>query len=344
MQRLRLGDFRREYGPQLVGLCGSDLPSVASIVNAAQRRLIYAKEAGEEGWWGSWAEVKFNVTQATPVITLDRWMARLERLSVCNNPTPIENQFYEYLDFGAGPQPRSRDWTDMGIRMYSRNNAVMFRDLTSPPQIMRVSISDPRDAGKHVLIQARDSNGNIILSQDQTQQVMGDLIALQLPFVNSAYQYTSVTGIQKDVTYGNVTFTQVDPTTGATVALHSMEPGETTAWYRRYLLWSLPYSCCCAGSATIQVGAMAKLELVPATVDSDYLLIQNLEALILECQAVRYSGMDSPNASAKSQEKHNDAVKLLSGELNHYIGKESPAVNIKPFGSACLEALNISMR
>ena len=52
MQRLRLFDCRMSRLPELVGLCQANITDIANIVNSAQRRLIYAKEAGEEATEG----------------------------------------------------------------------------------------------------------------------------------------------------------------------------------------------------------------------------------------------------------------------------------------------------
>ena len=81
---------------------------------------------------------------------------------------------------------------------------------------------------------------------------------------------------------------------------------------------------------------MAKLALIPVAVDPDYLLIQNLAALKEECQAVRFGEMDEPSAVAQAAIRHKKAINLLNGELVHHLGKERPAINFSPFGTARL--------
>ena len=95
MQRLRLYDCLTSRLPSLVGLCQNNVPEIANYVNSAQRRLIYAKEAGNEGWYGTWAEIVFQVSQDAPYITLPREVDRLEVINVCDIPVRVENQFYE---------------------------------------------------------------------------------------------------------------------------------------------------------------------------------------------------------------------------------------------------------
>lgn len=348
--RLRLYDCRVSRLPGVIGKCQSDGQDIANYINAAQRRLLLAKEAGDEGWWGTWAEVAFAVDPTTPVITLPREIARLEHINICNRTVPIHNQFYEYLQFGNGRMPRMRANCPSLVSVYTRNNAVTFRDLTNAPQFIRIVITDAQDVGKRVLIGGLDNNNVPIYSQDGVNRVTGIFLSLDAPFVTSPMPFNNLTGIQKDVTAGQVQFFQVDPNTGAEILLLTMEPSEQSAFYRRYLLNPLPRNCCpvipsaCTPAAvatpTVQVTALAKLDLIPVTVDTDYTLIQNLEALTEECQSLRYSEMDSPNAKQLSRERHQAAIGLLNGELAHYLGIDDPAVNFKPFGSAGLRRTN----
>lgn len=330
---------------QSVGLCQTDVLGHANYLNSAQQRLLYAKEAGDEGWWGTWAEMVFNVSRNSPYLTTPRGVARLESLSVCDNPVNVQNQFYEYLQFGNGRLPKQFKCSDnVGLlQVLSRNNVPTFTDLTNAPQYLVAYLSDSRDVGRRVLLQGLDANQKTIYSLDTQNQVTGIFVALESPSVVSPMTFSEISGIQKDVTYGPVQIFQRDPVSGAEILLLTMEPSEQTAWYRRYYLDTLPCGCCPApvpsvtSCPAVQVRAIAKLELVPVAVDTDYLLIQNPEALIAECQSIRYADMDQVNAKQMSQERHIAAIRLLNGELNHYLGTNDPAVDFAPFGSARLE-------
>lgn len=357
MQRLRLYDVMTSRMPSLVGLCQSDMPQIANYVNSAQRRLLYAKEAREEGWYGTWAEVAFNVSQATPYITLPREIARLEAINVCNVPVRVRNQWFEYLTFGDGRMPKDNVWRqNNGILTgaYTRNNVVTATEMTNAPQYIVAYATDAQDVGKRTLIGGLDASGNPIYSLDVTSNVAGTFLTFQYPTsVSTAMTLSQLTGIQKDVTIGEVRYFQHDPATGDETLLLTMAPGETTADYRRYYLHNLPRTCCAidslaAGSCSptpsttlIQVMALAKLDLIPATVQTDWLLIQNLEAIIEECQSVRYSEMDTLAAKQMAAERHKQAVGLLNGEQAHFLGLNEPAVGFYPFGSARLRRQKI---
>lgn len=336
-------------GPATIGICASDLPACCQILNAAQQRLLYARETSDTGFWGAWAQIVFNLSRTSPTFTAPREVGRLIAVDVCKYPIPVVNQWYEFLEFGVGYQPKSNTCASDQcaiMRAYDRGVVPTFTDLTPTNKTIRVYPSDSADAGLRTLISGYDNNNQPLTSLDGPVQVNGVYVSFQLPFADlvvpgttTQIEVSKLTGIQKDITIGPVSYYEVDLTSGAATLLLTMEPGETTAGYRRYFVNWLPRSCCNPPgtvSTNVQVKALAKLELIPARVDSDYLLVQNLEALISECQSIRYSEIDGAESKQQAQERHVQAIRLLQGELTHYEGRNSPAIGFFPFGSAKL--------
>jgi hypothetical protein len=330
-------------------LCQADTAGCWNALNRAQRRLLLCREAGDEGWNGSYAEMAFTVSQTGPYLTTPREVARVEYATVCNRPVRVQNQFFEYLDFGNGRLPKTsamRCWP--GLQIYARNTVPLFVDPPTKPFFIQVFPSDPADvqAALRVLLQGLDNNGNTVYSQDTTFQVTGQYVVLDSPFVTAPMQFSSITGIQKDPTSGPIQIFAVDVTTGVSTLLLTMQPSETVASYRRYYFNGLPRDCC-AGTApapaAAAVTAIVKLDLIPVAVDQDYTLLTNLEALIAESESARYSSMDTPAAKSMSAERHKYAVGLLNGELVHINGKDRPAVNFRPFGSASFNCVTRGM-
>lgn len=345
-QRLRLYDVRNSRFPRTMGLCQSDVADIAQRVNEAQQSLLFCKEASNESWNGTYAEVSFELSRSQPYVTLPREIARLEMATVCDYPIAVDNQFIQYLQFGNGRLRENRRCDGGILQAVARNNAVTFVDLTSAPQYLRAYLTDERDIARRVLFQGTDANSNRIYSTDNLVEVTGIFVALDSPFVTTPLTFNTLTGIQKDVTYGRVEIYQVDPTSSDEVLLLTMEPSETTASYRRYYFNDLPSGCCTVpgdADSAVQVTAIAKLDLIPVAVDTDYCLLQNLEALIHEAQSIKYSESDSASAKAMAQNSHIQAVRLLTGELGHWNGVDSPAVGYAPFGSARLEKVRIAM-
>jgi hypothetical protein len=369
MRRLTLQHFMQSRGPQALGVCSGDIGKIAQYVNAAQERLLYAKEANEEGWNGGWAEMVFSVDKHLPYITCPRGVSRLEAVDVCGRPVPVQNQFYEYQLFGNGRMPREGWRRGVGFgrgrrltQGFSRNNACLFQDLNplNGPLQIQIYAVNPADIGKRVLVQGV-SNGRIVTSQDGSSTVQGEFVVLASPFATTVNTYECIQGVQKDVTAGEVQFFSLDPIWGIMEPVLTMEPGETTAWYRRYYINDMPRGCCthdwfypgaapqpqCGCPYTprerVLVTALAKLDLVPAVYATDYLLIQSLEALVEESLSVYYSTKQDGTSPGVSAAHHLNAIRLLIGESTNYQGKNSPAVQVKPFGSASLDRVNIGM-
>lgn len=343
MPRLRLYDLRLGRLPESIGACSSDIPRIRNAVNTAQRRLLFCREAQNEGWYGTWAEMAFSVSRDNPYLTLPREVARIELADVCNRPVVINNQFHEYLQFGNGRLPQCNQWRRATClsQIYSRNNVVTFTDLSNAPQLLAIYFSDPADVGKRVLLQGTDNNNNVVYSQDGNFQVQGVYLTLQAPFVTSTIQFNTLTGIQKDITAGPIQIFQVNPSTGAQILISTMEAGETMADYRRYYFDKLPFACCPippnVTPQPVAVTAIVKLELIPLVADTDYCLIPNEEAIIEECQSARYEGIDTAGAKQMAQVHHSNAVRYLSGQITHYLGLDRPAIAFRPYGSARLE-------
>lgn len=268
-------------------------------------------------------------------ITTPRDVARLILLDVCERPVKIRNGFWEFLEFGRGLEPKDCHACGRPEEAYERDNVATLDDLLPWPQKIRLYPSDPNDFGKRVLIQGTDQNGVTVTSTDLAtkQTILGEWVFLKLPFSDSLNYFSSITGILKDVTLGPVGMFQVDPNNGVQLPLSSMEPQETTASYRRYLLNGLPHHCCHGPCGKVQVTAQARLEFVPVVSDSDYLFIPCIPALIEECKSIRYSTMDSPQAAQLEQKCHAKAISLLNGQLDLYEGKVNTSVRISLFGS-----------
>jgi hypothetical protein len=332
MQRPTLATFIASRGPGINGICSGDLPSISALVNEAQERLIKDPMAPEDGWWGTWAHMRFTVTHGTPYITAPSEVARLILMTVCSRPTRIQNRFYEYLDFGVGIQPsHCRSHACQQLQSYDRELVPTLTDFTSGYSI-RVYPKDAADVGKRVLLGVTDTSGATIYSSDGAVRVTGEYLTLALPFVEAG-PFGSLTAIQKDTTFDAISVYASDTVTGTETLLASLAPGERSSGYRRYLVNGLPNRCCNDTTGLIQVEAMAKLDYVPVAVSTDFLLIQNIPALIEECQSIRFSGMDTGNATQLSELHHNKALRLLCGELDHMMGRERPAISVTIFGS-----------
>jgi hypothetical protein len=350
MTRPTLATFRAQFPSEVFGICQAD-PMVAAYANDSTERLLIDPKSADEGWYGTSVtlNLKAYVFNHAAYVVTPREIARLIVMSVSQQPLEIRNRFYEYLQFGNGLQPKhpgsrcGNDWT----HAYERDNVITLAPLLPTPQKIRIYTTDVRDIGLRVLLQGKNQNDQVVLMTDPVtgQSASGEYVGINLPFTDSMEQYSVLTGIQKDETWGVLQFFQVDPVTGAQVELSAMEPSEGVAWYRRYLVSGLPGHLLhhVAQGRPLYITAQGKLDFVPVINETDYLLIPNVPALLEEAQSLRYSRMDSGNSEQKSAIHHSRALALLRGQANHYLGKINAAISFKPFGSADLRRLNLSL-
>lgn len=320
-----------------IGKCARS--ELAAAVNEAQELLIADELAPDEGWWGSWVTAVFNVTvnNFTGEIITPREIARIIVLDVCKRPRPIRNGFYEYLQFGNGAEPKDCNTACRGqTQAFERDTIATLTEFpTAGPRQIRLFATNAGDLGKRVVLQGPDSNGNTVYSMDPVtgQSMLGEVVFLNTPFSVSANSFQGLTGLIKDVTLGPVQVFTIDPATGQQVGLTTQQPTETTAAYRRYFLNGLPANCCNTSTGLVQVMAQCKLDFIPVINDSDYLIIQSIPAIIDECASRRYSRMDSAQAHQFEKERHEKAIRILNGQLDHVEGKINTAISVPLFGS-----------
>lgn len=307
-----------------------------------------APEVGDEGWYGSFAKVVFTVQPSSPYIVAPREVARLSAMDVCRNPIRVQNEWFEFLDFGPKlqvPMSCASQGCDP-LQAYERG-VVPFPVDFPAGSILRLFLNNAADNLKRVFFQGTDQNGNPITSLDNGRQVNGFFVTLDSsqPFVDAAYTMNTITNVAKDITDFPVTIYAVNPTTGAQTLLVNFAPSQTSGSYRRYFIGGLPQRCtdCDSPPTSVQITALAKLEFVPMTCDTDFLIIGNLAALKEECMSIRFGEMDGTDAETKSARHHKNAIRLLNGEAVHYFGKRQPALNYRPFGQGSLSNAYISM-
>lgn len=342
MNRPTLASILNSRLPGLLGECTGNLNVIRSMVNEAQERLIFDPVAPDDGWWGGWATMVFTVSVSNRqgYITAAREVGRIMDLNVCATPVQIRNGFHEYQEFRTGLRSVSsccgRKCRPM--EAFERDSVATLTTLGGT-RYVDIYPDDPSDVGQEVIIQGLDANSKQVIELDPNglRAVRGEKMTLELPFIRSANQFSRIDGIMKSPTVGPLTFYQYDTASASSLPLSSMEPGETVASYRRYFLSGLPNACFGGTAGTVQVTGLVKLDLVPAMSPQDYLLIQNVPALIEEMQAIRYGSMDSPSSSRKVGEHHQMALRLLFGQLDHHLGKTKTSVSVPIWGSDRLQ-------
>ena len=352
--RLTVSDVLQSRFPQVLGLCSDDVGGVCKALNAVVQRLNFCKELGDAGWVGSWCEYAFDVAKTDPFFVAPREVERLEVADICSYPVVIHGPFWEFLKFGAGRWPKRScaNGHCAPLAIYDRGYVPTFQPIVGTRKTLRIYPGSTGDTGARVLVQCEDSNGMVVRTQDGLLLVQGIFVPLAYPFADLILQgqpleIRAITGLQKDITIGSVFVYERDLDTGAERLISTMDPGETIASYRKYYFGGIPLNCCNPSDAvngtTVQVTAIAKLAFLPVAVPTDYLLLNNLEALIAEAQSLRMSQVDGLAAKSEAIAYHKMAVALLNGQSIATHGKLSPDISFAPFGSARLSRQKIGI-
>lgn len=295
-------------------------------INEAQQRLITRGE-----WWG--LSARYQICTDQNCLTWPRQFASIEAMWTCAGPVVLRNQWFEFLEYGPGVQGGH---CGCDLTSYDRGRAVTFADIVPTGKKLRVYCDSIADVGKVLLVQGYDDNGNWII---ESPTYNGFRIVLSMPYTDSTYFVSSITGVQKDETNANVRVYEWNVAANTQRAIAIYEPDETRPEYRRSLVHGLAAGS--TGDSDCQksvVVVQAKLAFIPAKRDTDYLLIGNIPALKDMCQSIKKAENNLGEEALFWEQK---AINELQRELNHYTGDgERIAVNMQGgamFGSGSVE-------
>jgi len=326
--RLTLGQVKASRIPKWLGICADD-PRLVQWVNEATQRLLHRGL-----WWGTYASYRICIDNGC--LTWPRQIAAIETMAVCGLPVQIRNEWFEYLQAGPGLQVCDNGNCNSGLygscrnQMYDRGMVVTFADIIGVNKKVKVYIDNANDASKKILIQGFDENGNWILTNNGATQ--GEEVTLAASPVTTTNFFSSITGIQKEETLGNVRIYEYDTDLTTQRALGIYEPTETLPSYRRSFINGLVFPASDDDDETCEqktVTVMAKLEFIPVAVDQDYLIIGNINAIKLAAKAMQ---LEENNQLEESTRNFAIAIDLLDKELDHYLGAQSATISVNTDG------------
>lgn len=301
------------------------------MINRAQRELIQTGEM----FWGLFGRYAFCTTQSC--MTWPRQIAAIETVSVCSQPIPVRNQWFEFLGSGPGPQSDNCNTENRGccggLQLFDRGTAPTFSDIIGTGKKIKVYADVAEDGDAVILLQGYDQNGNWIRTQVEGVWIDGEYVGISTTPQTSFHIFSSLVAVQKPLTNGVVRLYEYDTVALTQRALAIYEPDELNPSYRRSFISGISGDGCGCDSddddecETKTVEVMAKLEFIPAKNDNDWLLIGNLTALEYECQSILKSDCD---LFAESAAWHAKAVNALRAELRHYVGNPVMPIRMQP--------------
>lgn len=305
----------------------SRIPSVLNVsptdsrllryINSATQRLLFSRKS-----WGTYGRFRLCITNGC--VVFPRQFAAIEAADVCGQSLPIRNEWFEFMDSGPGIQGDCSVESTVGcgngcagVQLFDRGTAVAFEDIRGVNKKIRVYADVTEAADAKILLQGYDENSQWIRTLVSGVWVDGEYVLLSTTPQLSTKLFSSLTGVQKPITKGTIRLYEYNTDTTAQRAIAIYEPGETRPSYRKSLISgvSIPTGDDC-GTTTLTV--MAKLDFVPVSQDTDWLLIGNLEALTEGCQAVKKL---ENNLFEEAEAYEQLAFRQLERELRHHLGR-----------------------
>jgi hypothetical protein len=319
--KLTYGDIKNGMA-KVLSLPDTD-SRVIKYVNEAQERLVYKGK-----WPGTY--VRYAVTSSNGTITWPRQLETVEAVAVGDSPAVVRNEWYEFLESGPGLLD-SADGDQMTL--IDRADAVSFSDIDGLDKKLKVVTKSDTDAGKTMILQGYDENGDWIRTLDGSNHIDGEKVTLvaSSTSVTTNSKFSALSGVIRDKTNYNVLLKEHDTadTTDRTIAEY--EPTETRPIYRRSLIPGLP------DTSTITVTVVGKLRFSPAINDDDWLYINFESALKLMVMALR---KEETNNIREAVDYEAQAIQLLNDQLQHYMGDGVVAIprfiNNNTFGGAAV--------
>jgi hypothetical protein len=263
-------------------------------------------------------------------------------LNTCGQYVPLSNNWFRFVPVGPGGLQRD-GWGWDGCNVCGNINggdngiAVVFNNVPcGQGRYIRAYPSVLADIGKTITIFGIDTNGQTIRTKDADgiwQE--GVTLTLAKPFVSTPFQVREITRVLKEVTQGVVRLYQYDASADLLHDCAVYQPTEISPDYRTTKISNLNQfkqkcgSQVCNGLKSLR--ALVKLQHVPIEVDSDLVLIDNIDALALAIQAAKQSDGYDSDGSEKLMAR---AVHELNLQLRDKFPIEQTTISINPFGVA----------
>lgn len=321
-----LGDAKASALKNIAGTC-TDSAQFLEYVNEAQRRLL------RRGTWFDTDQV-VQLCVYNACITWPRYVGTVLGVRFCClGDVDIRNNWFQII----GPSNCAWDRSSM-VTVRDNGTGPTFNDVTSEDgKIIRAFIEKRADAGRTIRIFGINAATNLPLQERNDDGDWVDGVTLTLSTSSSGVSTTmrvkKITSVVKDRTQGNVFLYEYDPDTTLLRDLAIYAPSETNPRYRKSFVHnfcSVGTTCAESDGVTMRkMEALVKLSFVPVVSDSDWLMIDNFDALKFMIQAIQ---MEEANDEDTARIKLLKAVDELNMELRDKSPDAQTMVRVNPTG------------
>lgn len=344
-----LAELRETSLRVVAGSCPSS-DAFTQLLNEGVQRLMRRGD-----WYGT--VVPIQVCSLGGCVVWPRYVAQVRKLNLCGMPVQQRNTWYSFLQFdnpqgGCGYGPNGfgmggnwwggspwGSWVGAPAYQTGGVETPVFQDIMGDGRYLRFYPIAQADIGKTVTVFGTDNNGNVLRHKltDGTWED-GWVVTIANPYGSTAdyvrhvdrlifedhestiraYAYNVADDVLEEVgTYeghdNNPTFTRYTLHTGMGLGTNCTSDTST--------------GCGCVKS----VIALVKLRFIPARYDTDLVLINNISALKLIFQCIKYEEAGD-RGSARAAEA--DAIRELNLDLTDAYPVEQTPIGNGVFGNS----------
>lgn len=318
---LTLGDTKAEKSIQrIAGFCPSS-DDFSDLVNKACRIAM------RRGDFPGTLQPIFACVRGGCVVW-PRYVGNIRALGTCRGTVKVENMWGSYLsrDRHASWRVGNQWWGggDLGRMMVNKGKTSVFQDVQGDGRLIRAYFRCNDDLGKTITIFGTDNNGQPLQTeQPDGTHTMGVVLTLASPFASTSTYVRSIDYVLLDEMKCPVNLYAYWAAQNILEDIAQYDPGETRPSFERtqiimpsgHGLGSCSNQQCCTTASGVT--ALAKLRFIPAKYDTDLVLIDNVDALQMLIQSIKFREAGD-RANAVGWEA--DAIR----ELNRQLEDESP--------------------
>lgn len=277
-------------------------PEFIQLVNDATRMIMRRGD-----WPGTIVPIRVCVRNG--YLTWPRYVGTVRKLNVFNQNVEVRNMWGDFLPY-VQPQWRTSPWwggqewgqycgqaMDPGA-LTCQGKAPWLQDILGEGRFVRVYATAAADRGKRVTIFGKDNNGQTLRTQNSDGTWSdGWVITIQSPFGSTAGYVRTIERILLDVMESDVRLYGYNADTDLLEDIGTYEPGDTNPAFERHRLNSYSRPGCCV----LNVAALVKLKFVPARFPNDLVLVDNLDALKMMIQSIKFREAGDFSGSRESE-------------------------------------------
>jgi len=288
-------EFKESSAVNILGNC-PDSPQALQLLNDATRKLMRRGDFSE-------TVVPIRVCVYFGCTVFPRYVGSVRKMNICNCPVDMSNFWYSFQSRQCGCRS-SCAAIDFGT-------SPVFSDIAGEGRLVRAYARCQKDLGKTITIFGVDNFGQTLHTRDsEGNWSEGITLTLAKPFASTSVYVRQITRLLKDKTQCPTDVYAYDVANDVLEAIGHYDGSETNPDYYRMQLNSHCSPAGCNGLKSIT--ALVKLRFIPVENDSDLVLINNVDALKLMIQTMKYS---DEGDLYKANAYEIDAIRELNAQL-----------------------------